>query len=354
MSEAYSVSIGVSATGVEEAISNLQRLDELLNQINGKSVSVHVELAEDVINRVADVKDAINSINGLTAVASIEAANNVSDVIADVRDNVASLDGSAATITIEGNVEMPGGGSGGFGGGGSGNLFYDVFGNDSQYNSFRNGYNATRSAGNSFVNFADRFTSGLFRYGSKAAALVGGVGVGRVLGDYSNWEYQQAETEGVLDPIERTAENLAKLSEESMSYAEKGYTPLEVSQAQTELAKAGFGVGEISDILPAMLNIGNAGGLDLETSTLITSSALRSFSLEAKDAAHVSDVLAKAANATNADIEGLGESIKYSGSYANALNIPIESLTATLGVLSNYNIRALNESCGAVARKLAA
>ena len=63
MSEAYSVSIGVSATGVEEAISNLQRLDELLNQINGKSVSVSVQLAEDVINRVSDVKDAINIYN---------------------------------------------------------------------------------------------------------------------------------------------------------------------------------------------------------------------------------------------------------------------------------------------------
>ena len=51
MSESYSVSIGVSANGVQEAISQLQQLDDLLGKINGNTATVSVQLSEDVINR---------------------------------------------------------------------------------------------------------------------------------------------------------------------------------------------------------------------------------------------------------------------------------------------------------------
>lgn len=360
--ESYSVKIGVSASGVDKALSQLTALDELLNKVNGMSASISVAFQDNASDRLKDIEDAVNKVNGLsanasaslqdnatsqikdvedavsglngsTALVSVSADDYATNQLADVQDQIASIDGSTATINIEANA------GGGNGGGNGGNLFYDAFGDDAHYNSFMNGYKATKNAGSGFMGFADNFTSNALGYGSKAAALIGGVGLGRIFSEYSNWQYQQATTEGVLDPTDRSDENLARLAASSKQYTSKGYNPFQVSQAQTKLAQAGFNSGEIPDILPAMMNISNAGGLDLDTSTLITSSVLRSFSLGAEDATHVSDVLAKTANATASDIDGLGQSIKYSGAMANTLGIPLESLNAALGILSNYNIR---------------
>lgn len=331
--ESYSVSIGVSASGVEQAISQLSQLDQMLNQLNGKSANVNVELSGDVINRIADIEDTINRINGTTANVGVEVNSDVQNQIADVQDQINQIDGSTATVNIDINEA------------------FDEGMNTIQ-RAMSSGFDMS-GIGGYIMGAANKASSAMLKYGGMAASLLGGIGVKRFISDFSNFEYEQATVQGVIDPSERTPEKLQQLNDAAFQYTSKGYNPYEVSQSQTELARAGFNVGQINDILPAMMNISNAGGLDLGTSTLITSSVLRSFSMESKDAAHVADVLAKTANSTASDINGLGQSIKYSGSMANTLGIPLESLSATIGTLANYNIRGLRK-CGPVVRKLAA
>src|SRR5699024_6414059 len=63
------------------------------------------------------------------------------------------------------------------------------------------------------------------------------------------------------------------------------------------------------------------------------------FGLEADQAAHVADVLAVASSATNSDVSGLGEAMKYVGPAAKAMGVDVEQTTAALGLLANANIK---------------
>ena len=367
MSESYSVNIGVTASGVEQAISQLKQLEDSLNRINGMSAHVNVSMGnEDAINRIKDIEDAVNKINGTTATANVEMNGNSIDQINDVNDALNQINGSTSIVNVEVDSSAQ-------------NQFADIqdqiaqlngetvhigvetdsdmYGSNLLYNDSGGGNNFGGSKNNDgfdMSHYSNVFLNGAGRMAGKAAALIGGVGIGRSYSDYAKWEYQQAELEGVLDKSERTPEILEKLKSDSFQYANRGYSAYEMSQSQTELAKAGFTSEEIGNSLNGMINIANAGGLDIETSTGITSAVLRSFQLDTTKTDHVADVLAKTANATSSEIDGLGYSLKYCGSLSNTLGISLESTNASLGILSNYGIKGLNESCGPVVEKLAA
>lgn len=120
------------------------------------------------------------------------------------------------------------------------------------------------------------------------------------------------------------------------------------------LAAAGFNTQETMAAMPGLLDLAAASGESLATSSDIAASTLRGFGLEANQAGHVADVLAKNANATNAAVADTGEAMKYIAPVAHAMGLSLEEVTAAIGEMSNSGIKGLNESCGPVVKKLAA
>lgn len=169
------------------------------------------------------------------------------------------------------------------------------------------------------------------------AALVGGFGLTSTLKTFTDYEQGLANVRAVTNA---TAEEMKILSDEARRLGrDTAWSAVQVTEAEQLLAQAGFSVQETVGALPGLLNLASAGGLDLANATDIAAGTLRAFGMEAEQAGHVADVLAVASSATNSDVMGLGESMKYVGPAAKALGVDVEQTTAVLGMLANANIK---------------
>ncbi|MEY7998603.1 phage tail tape measure protein [Clostridium sp. Mt-5] len=137
-----------------------------------------------------------------------------------------------------------------------------------------------------------------------------------------------------------TGDDLNKLREQSIKLgADTAFSATEAAEGQENLASAGFKTNEILEAMPGMLSLAAAGDVDIATASDIAGSSLRGFGMEAGQATHVADVLAKTAADTNAGITDTGEAMKYIAPVAHSLGISFEDTTAAIGLLSNAGIK---------------
>lgn len=121
--------------------------------------------------------------------------------------------------------------------------------------------------------------------------------------------------------------------------AATSFSATESAQAMENLASAGFSVSEIMDAMPGMLDLAASSGEDLASSADIASSTLRAFGLEASEAGHVADVLAKNAANTNAAVMDTGYAMKYVAPVAHSAGWSLEEVTAAIGKMADAGIK---------------
>lgn len=137
-----------------------------------------------------------------------------------------------------------------------------------------------------------------------------------------------------------TGEEFEKLKQQALDLGQStAFSAQEVATAQENLASAGFSTNEIMQALPGLLDLAASSGEDLATSSDIAASTLRGFGLDASQAAHVADVLAKNAADTNAAVADTGEAMKYVAPAAKAAGLSLEEVTAAIGVMANSGIQ---------------
>lgn len=118
------------------------------------------------------------------------------------------------------------------------------------------------------------------------------------------------------------------------------YSAGEIADGFIELAKAGVSVKDIiGGVGKAMANLGAAADIPLAESGQIITSTIQQYDLAARDAVHVTDLLAGAANASIADISDIGVSLKYVGGVANAAGLSLEDTTTAISLLAKAGIR---------------
>lgn len=167
-------------------------------------------------------------------------------------------------------------------------------------------------------------------------AMVGAVGY--VIKTAADFETSMSAVSAITG---ETGENLDKLREKALELGKQGpYGPKEVAAAFIELSKAGLTTQEILEgVGEATINLAAAGDLELARAGEILSNTMRTFQLEAADAAHIANVLAGAANASTIDVEDLAVSLKYAGSVASAVGVSFEDTANALVILGNAGIK---------------
>lgn len=136
-----------------------------------------------------------------------------------------------------------------------------------------------------------------------------------------------------------TGDELEQLTDQAMELgAQTSFSASQAAEGMENLASAGFTVNEIMDAMPGLLDLAASSGADLATASSIAAAAVRGFGLEASDTTHVADVFAEAAARTNAQVEGMGEAMKYIAPVANAMGQEIEMVAAAVGMMSDAGI----------------
>lgn len=118
------------------------------------------------------------------------------------------------------------------------------------------------------------------------------------------------------------------------------FTAVEAAGALENLAKAGLSAKDAVATLPAVLQLAQAGDVDLATSAEFVTKAINGMGLAFTDAGRVADVLAKGANATNTSVTGLAQALSYAAPLANTLGLSLESTVAIIGKFADAGIDA--------------
>ena len=117
------------------------------------------------------------------------------------------------------------------------------------------------------------------------------------------------------------------------------FSATQAADAMTNLAQAGFSAKEIIAAVPGVLNAAAAEGIDLATASNIVAANVRSFGLEASEAARVAGVLALASTKANTDIVQLQEGLKLASTTAKLVGAPLTDTVAVLGALADVGLK---------------
>jgi TP901 family phage tail tape measure protein len=137
-----------------------------------------------------------------------------------------------------------------------------------------------------------------------------------------------------------TGEEFKKLHDQALQLGkDTAFSAKQAAEGMENLAAAGFNTNETMEAMPGLLSLAAASGESLASSSDIAASTLRGFGLEASQAGHVADVLAKNANATNAAVSDTGEAMKYIAPVAHSMGLSLEEVTAAIGEMANSGIK---------------
>lgn len=178
------------------------------------------------------------------------------------------------------------------------------------------------------------------------AAKIGGVALagGLAYGLYKavdagvSFEKQMDSVGAVADA---SAKQMNRLREQALKLGQDtAYSASQVAEAQGELVKGGIKVKDvIGGALPAALSLAAAGEIDLASAAETTANAMQLFGLQGKQASHVSDLLATAANKTTADVEDFAMALKQGGAVAKLAGYDIDQTVTTLEALAAAGIK---------------
>lgn len=119
------------------------------------------------------------------------------------------------------------------------------------------------------------------------------------------------------------------------------FTATQAADALNYLALAGYDANKAAEVLPSVLNLAAAGGMDLAYASDLVTDAMASLNLEAnkQNVDEFGNKLAKAASKANANVSQLGEAILTVGGTAANLKGGTTELTTALGLLANIGIK---------------
>ncbi|MCW5568194.1 MAG: phage tail tape measure protein [Dokdonella sp.] len=132
--------------------------------------------------------------------------------------------------------------------------------------------------------------------------------------------------------------NAMKLAAEAGGRATR-FSALEAAQGLGELARATGSAQTAIAALPATLSLAQAAGIGVAEAAQFITTTLTQYGLAAGEAGRVSDVLAMAANATTADVQGLGNALSYAAPLAKQLGMDAEETVAIIGALADQGFR---------------
>lgn len=164
------------------------------------------------------------------------------------------------------------------------------------------------------------------------------VGVGTAAMKVGNeFESQMSRVQAISGA---TGDQLQMLTDQAMDLgASTSFSAKEAALGMEQLASAGFTVEEIYEAMPGLLDLAASSGADLATASEIAASAVRGFGLEAADTGYVADLFAEAAARTNAQVEDMGQAMKYIAPVAHAMGLEIDETAAAVGILSDAGIK---------------
>ena len=223
------------------------------------------------------------------------------------------------------------------------NLQREIANTESKLKALQTQASKWTSAGKAIENFGNKITDVSNKVDKLGNTLTAGLtvpitGLGMAAVSTGNsFEAQMSRVQAISDA---TKDELDKLTEQAIELgAQTSFSASEAAAGMENLASAGFTTKEIMEAMPGLLDLAASSGAELATASEIAASAIRGFGLDASESGHVADVFAEAAARTNAQVEDMGNAMKYIAPVANTMGISLEETAAAIGIMSDAGIK---------------
>lgn len=201
-------------------------------------------------------------------------------------------------------------------------------------------------AGEKIKNVGD----GISNVGEKllpVTAAIGAAGTAAVktAADFDSSMSQVAATMGyTVDELNDETSDAAKTMKQLSDFAQEmgastAFSASEAADALNYMALAGYDAKTSMKMLPNVLNLAAAGGMDLASASDMVTDSQSALGLSLEQTEKLIDQMAKASSKTNTSVSQLGEAILSVGGTAKNLAYGTEELTGVLGVLADNGIK---------------
>ena len=201
---------------------------------------------------------------------------------------------------------------------------------DETFSVLDQGFNKIESVGKKALNTIKR-TAEL------AAVAVAGIGVAAT---NAGMEFEAAMS--TVEAISgANSEQMDELTEKARELGRNSiYSASEVADAMQYMGMAGWKTEQILAGIDPVLNLATASGEDFAMVSDIVTDNLTAFNMTAEEAARMADVMAAAAMNSNTNVAKMGETFKYAGSVAGALDFTIEDVAIATGLMASSGVKA--------------
>lgn len=142
------------------------------------------------------------------------------------------------------------------------------------------------------------------------------------------------------DATSEAAKNMAQLRDFAQQMgASTAFSASEAADALNYMALAGYDAETSMSMLPNVLNLAAAGGIELARASDMVTDAQSALGLSLEDTRVMVDQMAKTSSITNTSVSQLGDAILTVGGTAKSLAYGTEELTGVLGIMADNGIK---------------
>lgn len=154
-----------------------------------------------------------------------------------------------------------------------------------------------------------------------------------------SFEASMSQVAATMGKSTEEIESLTKVAKEMGSSTK--FSATQAADALNYLALAGYDADKAAEVLPSVLNLAAAGGMDLAYASDLVTDAMASLNIEANksNVDAFGNKLAMGASKANATVAQLGEAILTVGGTAANLKNGTTELTTALGLLANVGLK---------------
>lgn len=282
-----------------------------------KRVTVTLEVKDN--NATAKIKSFSQQLQSLGKISGLKGLSNLGSTIDGI---------GKAFSTIKGKASLA------------------VAGITTAVNGFNKLYTASKQS----------FIDGLSKIGGICKTVVGALGnvakgfldiVGKVTGadlSFSGLAQSAIDYEQNMKKVETitgaTGKTLKDLGDKATKLGrDTSFTAGQVASGMVEMAQQGWKAKDILKGMNSVTALAIVGNMKLSDASYQVASALNQFGADASEADRYANVMTNTFLSSGATVKDFGGSLKYVGSLAGSMNIPIEQLGTAIGVLGDNGIK---------------
>ena len=166
--------------------------------------------------------------------------------------------------------------------------------------------------------------------------LTMGMGIGTLMGTYAflkDFEAALKQTQAIANATEGQMQNLRKAIMEVSDSSR--FSAIQLTEATTTLAQAGFSVSEIEKTLSSVATLATATGSTLSDSVDIATSTLAAFKMSAESMPTVVNQITQAMNLSKLDVPKFMLTTQYAANAAADLGISFREMLSATAAVSN-------------------